>query len=95
VPSEAIGTDTLVRQWLAWLPGSMRPTTSGLNESRSVSPGLSTPGTVPPLVYCQNVQADQPAGIGGRANPYAATHIGSAPNAVDPPVQVSHQFAVV
>ena len=57
--------------------------------------GLGTPATVPPLVYCQYVQMLQPAGMGGLANPYAAIHIGSAPNAADLPVQVSHQSAVV
>ena len=49
----------------------------------------------PLAVYCQNVHVFQPGGIGGLVNPYAAIHIGSAPNAADPPVQVSHQFAVV
>ncbi len=58
-------------------------------------PGLSTPGTVPPLVYCQNDQPRQPAGSGGVPNPYAATHIGSAQKAAEPPVQASHQLAVV
>ena len=63
--------------------------------SRSVLPALLTPGTVPLLAYCQNVQARQPGGIGGLANPYAAIHMGSAPKPVLPPVQVSHQSAVV
>jgi hypothetical protein len=63
--------------------------------SRSVVSGLATPGAVPPLVYCQNVQMCQPAGLVGLATPYAATHIGSALNAADLPVQVSRQSAVV
>jgi hypothetical protein len=46
-------------------------------------------------VNCQNVQLAQPAGIGGLANPYPATHSGSEPNAVLPPVQVFHQSAVL
>lgn len=81
--------------WLDWPPGLISPTVRGLKKLRSVWPGLFTPGTMPPLVYCQNVQAAQPAGIGGLVYPYAATHIGSAPKAVDPPVQVSHQLAVL
>ena len=88
-------SDTFAPERLAWLPGLIRPTRRVSKTSRSVLPGLSTPGTVPPLAYCQNVQAGQPAGIGGLVNPYAATHMGSAPKAVLPPVQVSHQSAVV
>ena len=53
------------------------------------------PGTLPRLVYCQNVQLPQPAGIGGPPLRYAATHSESAPNAVLSPVQVFHQSAVV
>ena len=53
------------------------------------------PGTLPPLVYCQNVQLAQPAGIGGLLLPYAATHSGSEPNAALSPVQVPHQSAVL
>lgn len=53
------------------------------------------PGTLPLLVNCQNVHLPQPAGSGGLSNPYPATHSGSAPNAVLPPVQVCHQSAVV
>ena len=53
------------------------------------------PGTVPSLVYCQSVQARQPAGSGGRPVAYAATHSGSAPKAVLPPVHARHQSAVV
>ena len=53
------------------------------------------PGTLPWLVYCQNVQLAQPAGIGGLALWYAATHSGSEPKAVLSPVQVRHQYAVV
>jgi hypothetical protein len=68
---------------------------AGLNVSMSVLPAVATPGTAPELVYCQNVHVLQPGGIGGLENPYAAIHIGSAPNAADRPVQVSHQSAVV
>ena len=68
---------------------------AGLNVSTSVLPAVATPRTVPELVYCQNVQVFQPGGIGGLVTPYAAIHIGSAPNAADLPVQVSHQSAVV
>ena len=78
-----------------WLPGLIRPTAAGLKWSRSVVPAEFTPGTVPSAVYCQNVQAGQPAGSGGLVTSYAATHIGSAENPVYPPVQVAHQFAVV
>jgi hypothetical protein len=53
------------------------------------------PGTLARLVYCQNVQLTQPAGIGGLSPPYPATHSGSEPNAVLSPVQVCHQSAVV
>jgi hypothetical protein len=53
------------------------------------------PGTLARLVYCQNVQLPQPAGIGGLPSRYAAIHSGSAPKAVLPPVQASHQSAVV
>jgi hypothetical protein len=54
-----------------------------------------TPGTLARLVYCQNVQLPQPAGIGGLPLRYAATHRVSEPNAVLSPVQVFHQSAVV
>ncbi len=53
------------------------------------------PGTLPRLVYCQNVQLPQPAGIGGLPLMYPATHSGAAPDAVLPAVQVFHQSAVV
>jgi hypothetical protein len=53
------------------------------------------PGTLPRLVYCQNVQLLQPAGIGGRSAPNAATHSWPAPNAAPSSVQVFHQSAVV
>jgi hypothetical protein len=53
------------------------------------------PGTLPRLVYCQNVQLPQPAGIGGLAAPNAATQSWSAPNAALSSVQVFHQSAVV
>jgi hypothetical protein len=53
------------------------------------------PGTVALLVYCQNVQLPQPAGIGGLPLRNAAIHSWSAPNAGLLPVQVRHQSAVV
>ena len=53
------------------------------------------PGTLPRLVYCQNVQLAQPAGIGGLPLTHPAIHSGSEPNAVLSPVQVCHQSAVV
>jgi hypothetical protein len=53
------------------------------------------PGTLPLLVYCQNVQVPQPAGISGLPLRYAATHSWVAPNAVLSPVHVRHQSAVV
>jgi hypothetical protein len=63
------GNDTFPAARLRWFPGSIRPTWLVLKALRSVAPGLFTPRTVPLLVYCQNVQAAQPAGIGGLANP--------------------------
>jgi hypothetical protein len=53
------------------------------------------PGTFARLVYCQNVQLAQPAGMGGLPLTYPATHSGFEPNAVLSPVQVCHQSAVV
>lgn len=53
------------------------------------------PGTLPRLVYCQNVQLAQPAGIGGLPLTHPAIHSGSEPNEVLLPVQVCHQSAVV
>ena len=69
VASAPTPSDTFAPARLAWLPGLIRPTRLVLKTLRSVLPGLATPGTVPPLVYCQNVQARQPAGSGGFANP--------------------------
>jgi hypothetical protein len=53
------------------------------------------PGTLPRLVYCQNVQVPHPAGISGLPLRYAATHNWLDPNAVLSTVQVLHQSAVV
>jgi hypothetical protein len=63
------GNETFTAARLRWLPGSIRPTWLVLKALRSVVPGLCTPRTVPLLVYCQNVQAAQPAGTGGLGGP--------------------------
>jgi hypothetical protein len=45
------------------------------------------PGTVAPLVNCQNVQPAHPDGSAGRAGAYAASHSGSDPKAALSAVQ--------